>query len=128
MMLGCRYLWIDAVCIVRGDRDDWPRELASMALVCSNASSTIAPTPNATAEPGSLKTTWSGRTRTTPTDSTSRSDGYVSRMGSWAVDRRGAAARAGAVIGTAASAVVLLLAAAAAVVGSTLIAAGTAIA
>jgi hypothetical protein len=36
------YIWIDCLCIVQDDREDWNREAARMAKVYSNASLTIA--------------------------------------------------------------------------------------
>ena len=35
--LSCRYLWIDSLCIIQGDPDDWRRESASMDQVYRNA-------------------------------------------------------------------------------------------
>ncbi|KAK0667511.1 heterokaryon incompatibility protein [Cercophora samala] len=40
-LLRHRYLWIDALCIVQDDVDDWARESARMAAVYSHASCTI---------------------------------------------------------------------------------------
>ena len=40
-LLRHRYLWIDALCIVQDDVDDWTRESARMAAVYCNASCTI---------------------------------------------------------------------------------------
>ncbi|KAE9581179.1 hypothetical protein CGMCC3_g2731 [Colletotrichum fructicola] len=42
--LGARYLWIDSLCIVQDDADDWDREAARMAQVYSQAYVTIAAT------------------------------------------------------------------------------------
>ncbi|KAL8350113.1 hypothetical protein RB601_001391 [Gaeumannomyces tritici] len=39
--LGFRYLWIDALCIVQDDADDWEAEAAKMSSVYSNATLTI---------------------------------------------------------------------------------------
>ncbi|ETS87765.1 hypothetical protein PFICI_01593 [Pestalotiopsis fici W106-1] len=39
--LGIRYIWIDALCIVQGDREDWAREAALMHRVYSRAALTI---------------------------------------------------------------------------------------
>jgi hypothetical protein len=36
------YLWIDCLCILQDDREDWNREAARMADVYSNAALTIA--------------------------------------------------------------------------------------
>ncbi|KAH6879498.1 heterokaryon incompatibility protein-domain-containing protein, partial [Thelonectria olida] len=41
-LLNVKYLWIDALCIVQGDRDDWIREAAQMSSVYSQALLTIA--------------------------------------------------------------------------------------
>lgn len=35
--LGQRYLWIDALCILQGDDDDWRKEAATMCAVFENA-------------------------------------------------------------------------------------------
>ncbi|KAK8096054.1 hypothetical protein PG999_014076 [Apiospora kogelbergensis] len=40
--LGIRYIWIDSLCIVQDDADDWARESARMHAVYSNAYLTIA--------------------------------------------------------------------------------------
>ncbi|KAH6697191.1 heterokaryon incompatibility protein-domain-containing protein [Plectosphaerella plurivora] len=40
--LGMRYLWVDALCIVQDDKDDWGREAPQMGLIYHNASVTIA--------------------------------------------------------------------------------------
>ncbi|KAK6827546.1 heterokaryon incompatibility protein-domain-containing protein [Apiospora arundinis] len=40
--LGIRYIWIDSLCIVQDDADDWARESARMHEVYSNAQLTIA--------------------------------------------------------------------------------------
>ncbi|OHE99076.1 heterokaryon incompatibility protein [Colletotrichum orchidophilum] len=39
--LGLRYLWIDALCIIQGDAEDWAREAGRMCEVYSNATVTI---------------------------------------------------------------------------------------
>ncbi|KAK1543299.1 heterokaryon incompatibility protein [Colletotrichum paranaense] len=39
--LGLRYLWIDALCIIQGDAQDWAREAGRMCEVYSNATVTI---------------------------------------------------------------------------------------
>lgn len=39
--LGYRYLWIDALCIIQDDHEDWLQEAAKMALVYRNSSCTI---------------------------------------------------------------------------------------
>ncbi|KAJ4386173.1 hypothetical protein N0V93_009066 [Gnomoniopsis smithogilvyi] len=40
-LLGFRYLWIDALCIIQGDGQDWLEEAAKMAAVYRNSSCTI---------------------------------------------------------------------------------------
>jgi Heterokaryon incompatibility protein (HET) len=40
--LGLKYLWIDALCIIQGDGDDWARESGKMCDIYSNAHLTIA--------------------------------------------------------------------------------------
>lgn len=42
--LGVRYLWIDSLCIVQDDKEDWSRESALMASIYTNAYLTIAAT------------------------------------------------------------------------------------
>ena len=37
VLLGMRYLWIDALCIVQDDQNDWRKESASMCAVFENA-------------------------------------------------------------------------------------------
>lgn len=39
--LGCRYLWIDSLCIIQDDEQDWAQEAALMAKVYSHASCTL---------------------------------------------------------------------------------------
>jgi hypothetical protein len=39
---GVRYLWIDSLCIIQDDADDWQRESAAMAAVYENAHINIA--------------------------------------------------------------------------------------
>ncbi|KAF5532879.1 hypothetical protein FNAPI_12835 [Fusarium napiforme] len=39
--LGIRYIWIDALCIIQGDKDDWERESKHMARVYGHATLTI---------------------------------------------------------------------------------------
>jgi len=42
--MGIRYLWIDSVCIIQGNAEDWQREAGLMAEVYSNAVMTMATT------------------------------------------------------------------------------------
>jgi hypothetical protein len=39
--LGERYLWIDSLCIIQDDEDDWAREAALMAEVYRNSYCTL---------------------------------------------------------------------------------------
>ncbi|KAH7348015.1 heterokaryon incompatibility protein-domain-containing protein, partial [Pyrenochaeta sp. MPI-SDFR-AT-0127] len=50
--LGLRYIWIDALCIVQDDPDDWAREAAQMLQVYSNASVTISASTSSEASEG----------------------------------------------------------------------------
>jgi hypothetical protein len=40
--LGIRYLWIDSMCIIQGDKEDWEEEAPKMATIYGNAYVTIA--------------------------------------------------------------------------------------
>src|SRR5207248_2982479 len=40
--LRVRYLWIDSLCIIQDDRDDWAKESPKMGLIYTNAILTIA--------------------------------------------------------------------------------------
>jgi len=42
--MGIRYLWIDSVCIIQGNADDWNKEAMLMAEVYSNSALTVAST------------------------------------------------------------------------------------
>jgi len=42
--LGVRYIWIDSLCILQGDKEDWAAEGANMANIYRNAYLTIAAT------------------------------------------------------------------------------------
>ncbi|OTA52043.1 HET-domain-containing protein [Hypoxylon sp. EC38] len=41
-LLKCSFLWIDSLCIIQGDREDWAREAPRMADVYSNSYVTVA--------------------------------------------------------------------------------------
>lgn len=43
-MLGLKYIWIDSLCIVQDDAQDWEREAAKMAIIFEAAYVTIAAT------------------------------------------------------------------------------------
>ncbi|KAK8191017.1 heterokaryon incompatibility protein-domain-containing protein [Phyllosticta capitalensis] len=40
--LGLKYLWIDSICIIQGDQDDWQREAGRMFHVYKNSKVTLA--------------------------------------------------------------------------------------
>ncbi|KAF7933629.1 uncharacterized protein EAE98_003338 [Botrytis deweyae] len=42
--LGIRYIWIDSLCIIQDDQDDWKKEAARMAIVYSNSYLNLAAT------------------------------------------------------------------------------------
>lgn len=42
--LGILYVWIDCMCIIQDDKDDWETEAATMASVYANAELTLAAT------------------------------------------------------------------------------------
>lgn len=50
--LGIRYLWVDSLCIVQGDADDWRRESQNMGQIFQNAVCTIAATAAPDSESG----------------------------------------------------------------------------
>jgi hypothetical protein len=50
--LGIRYIWVDLLCIIQDDPENWAREAASMAQVYCNAYITIAATKSPDAEGG----------------------------------------------------------------------------
>jgi hypothetical protein len=64
--LGYWYLWIDALCIIQDDPDDWNTESTKMAEVYSRASLTLAAANSSSAEEGFLKPRSKLRTVTVP--------------------------------------------------------------
>lgn len=54
LYLGVRYLWIDSICIVQDDPEDWQVEAARMSLVYSNALLTLAATSSSSPQDGLL--------------------------------------------------------------------------
>lgn len=57
--LGVRYLWIDSLCIVQDDTDDWRREAAKMAEIYQRSWVTVAATSALDGNSGILPTTLS---------------------------------------------------------------------
>lgn len=55
--LGERYLWIDSLCILQGDKDDWESEAKKMGDVFRGAYCTIAATSSRDSTQGFLKRT-----------------------------------------------------------------------
>ncbi|KAH6684977.1 heterokaryon incompatibility protein-domain-containing protein, partial [Plectosphaerella plurivora] len=53
--LGIQYLWIDSLCIVQNDADDWARESALMAAIYSNSHLTLAATASKNGSEGLFK-------------------------------------------------------------------------
>ena len=53
--LGYRYLWIDSLCIVQDDEEEWKREATRMGLIYGNAACTIAAMDAEDSESGFLK-------------------------------------------------------------------------
>ncbi|KAI0098600.1 HET-domain-containing protein [Hypoxylon sp. NC0597] len=56
--LRVRYLWIDAVCIVQDDVEDWDRESSLMSLVFQNAAVTICTPASTSCQQGFLDRDW----------------------------------------------------------------------
>lgn len=57
--LGVRYLWVDALCIIQGDGDDWARESLQMAKVYSSSFLTLCILQGSSCLGGFLRTKWS---------------------------------------------------------------------
>jgi len=53
--LGIRYLWIDSLCIVQDDTDDWERECIKMGSIYRNSFLTLAATASADGSGGMLR-------------------------------------------------------------------------
>ncbi|OTA95173.1 hypothetical protein M434DRAFT_394070 [Hypoxylon sp. CO27-5] len=56
--LGVRYLWVDAVCIIQDDVEDWDRESSLMSLVFQNAALTICTPASTSCLEGFLARDW----------------------------------------------------------------------
>ncbi len=54
-VLGCKYLWVDALCIIQDNAEDWEIEASRMASVYRNSYVTIAASSAATADDGFLE-------------------------------------------------------------------------
>ncbi|KAE8347137.1 heterokaryon incompatibility protein-domain-containing protein [Aspergillus arachidicola] len=53
--LGVRYLWVDVLCIIQGDKVDWERESATMANVYSHSFLTVCAAQGDSCQSGFLK-------------------------------------------------------------------------
>lgn len=53
---GIRYLWIDSLCIIQNDADDWFREAGRMATTYENAAITLAATASFSSQEGLYRT------------------------------------------------------------------------
>ncbi|KAI1136820.1 HET-domain-containing protein [Hypoxylon sp. FL0543] len=56
--LRIRYLWVDAVCIIQDDVEDWDRESSLMSLVFQNAALTICTPASTSCQQGFLARDW----------------------------------------------------------------------
>lgn len=54
--LGLRYLWIDSLCIIQDDADDWFREAGRMATTYENATLTMAAATSSSSQEGLYRT------------------------------------------------------------------------
>lgn len=59
--LNIRYLWIDSLCIIQDDRNDWARESIAMAGIYGNSYLTVSATAAANCSQGLYATSDSGR-------------------------------------------------------------------
>ena len=74
--LALEYVWIDSLCIVQDDRDDWSREAAKMSTIYSQAHITIA----ADCSPSSKAGLFNAQSRSQPLSTTNRlGDQFASR-------------------------------------------------
>ncbi|CAK7201826.1 hypothetical protein SEUCBS139899_004541 [Sporothrix eucalyptigena] len=85
--LGISYLWIDSLCIIQGDADDWKREALNMSNVYSNAWLTIA----ASAARGSDAGCFPVRPSSTYVSADSRSTGFAEERDYMTTDEEGRA-------------------------------------
>lgn len=72
--LGCRYLWIDCLCINQGDDGDFAEQAASMQTVFSNAYCVIA----AASAEGATTGFWSRDFESNPLSSVRKGDVFIS--------------------------------------------------
>lgn len=54
--IGIRYLWIDSLCIIQDDADDWFREAGRMATTYENATLTLAAASSSSSHEGLFRT------------------------------------------------------------------------
>ncbi|KAI9896885.1 hypothetical protein N3K66_007907 [Trichothecium roseum] len=60
--LGIRYLWVDALCIIQDDKDDWAQEASEMANVYSNSHVTLCILRGSSCLEGFLESKYAPRT------------------------------------------------------------------
>jgi hypothetical protein len=80
--LGFRYIWIDSLCIIQDDIDDWRREAAAMHTVYSNAVLTIAALSSTDANDGLFR---SRKSWVRPVQLTFRAMGYSGKSCAYAM-------------------------------------------
>lgn len=66
--MKCAYLWIDSLCIIQDDTEDWQREAAQMASIYKNALLTLAAAWAAGASDGLFRTATASIVDETPLD------------------------------------------------------------
>ncbi|KAM5355082.1 hypothetical protein ACJ41O_001728 [Fusarium nematophilum] len=78
--LNARYLWIDSLCIIQDNKDDWDHEAARMQQVFSNAVCVLAASSAASSAEGFLKMPRQQRTWVTMKSSSSGTIRYVCKF------------------------------------------------
>ncbi|KAI1471764.1 HET-domain-containing protein [Daldinia caldariorum] len=56
--LGIRYLWVDAVCIIQDDKQDWYKESSQISLIFQNSALTICSPASTSCQEGFLNRNW----------------------------------------------------------------------
>jgi len=75
--LGIEYIWIDSLCIVQDDKDDWLRESERMGSIYANAYLTIAATSSTDGSGGLNGVRPESNWTKFPCDGTDRTKGYM---------------------------------------------------
>ncbi|KAJ4993159.1 hypothetical protein SVAN01_01511 [Stagonosporopsis vannaccii] len=88
--LGLKYLWIDSLCIVQDDQDDWRHEASLMASIYENAVVTLGATASASSAEGLFRSSSSIHEPIELRGKTAKGKGYVlygrSRLNHWLHD------------------------------------------